>query len=135
MADRRSRRAADKFKGATTIIGEGMKFSGSFSGQGNLIVGGQMVCDCDLQGAVTLDKTGRWEGSLRAGTVIIAGEVVGDVRSEGSIEVAKTAYIKGSVIGGSIAVAQGAVIEGEMHTARDAGVTEFTEKRASKTLL
>ncbi|MEM9058635.1 MAG: polymer-forming cytoskeletal protein [Pseudomonadota bacterium] len=135
MSDRRKRRAADKIRGATTIIGEGMKFSGSFSGQGNLIVSGKMICDCDLEGSVTLDKTGRWEGSLRAGTVIIAGEVVGDVRSEGNIEISKSAYIKGSVIGGSIAVAQGAVIEGEMQTARDGGVTEFTEKRGLKKLL
>lgn len=135
MAEKRSRRAADKIKGATTIIGEGMKFNGSFSGQGNLIISGQMICDCDLQGAVTLDKTGRWEGSLRAGTVVIAGEVVGDVRSVGNIEIARTAYIKGSVIGGSIAVAQGAVIEGDMQTARDADVTEFTEKRGAKTIL
>lgn len=135
MSDKRARRAADKVKGATTIIGEGMKFSGSFSGRGNLIASGQMTCDCDLEGSVTLDRTGRWEGTLRAGSVVIAGEVVGDVRSDGSIEVAKTAYVKGSVMGGSIAVAQGAVIEGEMHTTRDDGIKEFTEKRGLKKLL
>ena len=134
MSDKISRRTADKIKGATTIIGEGMKFSGTFSGRGNLIVSGQMVCDCDLDGSVTLDKTGRWEGTLRAGNVIIAGKVVGDVRSDGNIEVAKSAHVKGSVIGASIAVAQGAVIEGEMQT-RDDSVKQFTEKRASKKIL
>ncbi len=135
MSDKHSRRAADKIKGTTTIIGEGMKFNGNFSGRGNLIVSGKMVCDCDLEGSVTLDKSGRWEGTLRAGTVVIAGEVVGDVRSDGNIEVAKTAYVKGSVMGASIAVAQGAVIEGEMQTAKDNGVKKFTEKRGSKKIL
>lgn len=131
MADNARRRTLDKARGSktTTIIGEGMRFSGTFGGDGALIVSGEVECDCDLNGPVTVAKGGRWKGSIRADHVVIAGEVIGDARTDGKIEVAGTAHVQGSLIGGMIAVAEGAVIDGEMQTTGADSVMRFDEKR------
>ena len=129
MANKNKRRALDNVSGAMSILAEGMHFAGDITGVGNLIVSGHVESDCDFDGPVTLEQSGRWKGSIRASAVVVAGDVEGDIRSDGKIEIADTARVKGSVIGAAIAVAKGAVIEGEIQTTGPAGVMEFTEKR------
>ena len=112
----------------TTIIGEGVRVTGTIAGTGNFIVCGEVESDCDLNGSVTLAKDGRWKGTIKASNVIIAGRVEGDVRTDGKIEVASTAYVRGSLIGRMIAVDVGAVIEGEMQMTGNSDVVRLEEK-------
>lgn len=116
--------------GTATIIGEGVKISGTIAGNGSFIVCGEVESDCDLNGPVTLAREGRWKGTIRATEVMIAGEVEGDVRTDGKIEVAATARVHGSLVGRMISVAEGAVIEGEMQMTgnTDKGVLNLAEK-------
>lgn len=120
----------EKPNGTATIIGEGVRISGTISGSGSFIVCGEVESDCDLDGPVTLAREGRWKGTIRATQVMIAGHVEGDVRTDGKIEVASTAYVRGSLIGRMISVSEGAVIEGEMQMTgnADAGVVKLAEK-------
>ena len=131
MADRKGRRIADKHRGDTTLIGGGVNITGTISGRGSFIVCGDVKCDCDLSGPVTIAKEGRWKGFIKASHVIIAGQVVGDVRSEGRIEVAGTAYVRGSLAGAEIAIDEGAVIEGEIQITSGSDVLHYTEKRSA----
>ncbi len=114
MSDSKARRTPATSQGTATIIGEGVKISGTIAGSGSFIVCGEVESDCDLDGPVTLAKEGRWKGTIKATEVTIAGRVEGDVRTDGRIEVASTAYVRGSLIGRMISVSGGAVIEGEM---------------------
>ena len=129
MNDRRARRSPSSSPGEATIIGQGVKITGTIAGSGDFIVCGEVESDCDLEGSVTLAKEGRWKGTIKASDVTIAGRVEGDVRTDGKIEVASTAYVRGSLIGRMIAVDGGAVIEGEMQMTGNAEtVTRIAEK-------
>lgn len=129
MNDKKARRTPPPSQGTATIIGEGVKISGTIAGTGSFIVCGEVESDCDLDGPVTLAKEGRWKGTIKATDVTIAGRVEGDVRTDGKIEVASTAYVRGSLIGRMIAVDVGAVIEGEMQmTGNSETVTKIAEK-------
>lgn len=128
MADKKARRTPERGVGQTTIIGEGVRVSGTISGTGSFVVCGVVESDCDLDGPVTLAKEGQWKGTIRATEVIIAGQVEGDVRTDGMIEVASTAYVRGSLIGRVIAVDEGAVIEGEMQMLGNSDVVKIAEK-------
>lgn len=131
MANKKPHRAADRNTGQTTVIGEGIRVSGTISGTGSFVVCGIVESDCDLNGSVTLAKEGRWKGTIRATEVIIAGQVEGDVRTDGLIEVASTAYVRGSLIGRVIAVDEGAVIEGEMQMLGNSDIVNIKEKRGA----
>ncbi|NNF16706.1 MAG: polymer-forming cytoskeletal protein [Gammaproteobacteria bacterium] len=129
MSDNKSRRGSERTNSQTTIIGEGVRVSGTISGTGSFVVCGEVESDCDLNGPVTLAKDGRWKGTIRASNVIIAGEVEGDVRTDGMIEVASTAYVRGSLVGRRIAVDEGAIIEGEMQMLGNSDIVNFNDKR------
>lgn len=119
----------DRASGTATIIGEGVRISGTIAGTGSFIVCGEVESDCDLNGPVTLAREGHWKGTIRATEITIAGNVEGDVRTDGKIEVASTARVRGSLIGRMISVAEGAVIEGEMQmTGSSDGVVQLAEK-------
>ncbi|MFK7887423.1 MAG: polymer-forming cytoskeletal protein [Gammaproteobacteria bacterium] len=121
----------DRASGTATIIGEGVRISGTIAGTGSFIVCGEVESDCDLDGSVTLAREGHWKGTIRATEITIAGNVEGDVRTDGKIEVASTARVRGSLIGRMISVAEGAVIDGEMQmtgSGASDGVVKLAEK-------
>lgn len=130
MADNKGRRTNDRANTQTTIIGEGVRVTGTISGTGSFVVCGIVESDCDLDGPVTLAKEGQWKGTIRASEVIIAGQVEGDVRTDGMIEVASTAYVRGSLIGRKIAVDEGAVIEGEMQMVANPDIVDMKKEKA-----
>ena len=129
MAETRLRRLSDRSSGPATLISEGCSISGHIKSSGDFHVSGGVEGDCEIDGALTLTKQGRWYGSITAGHVIVAGHVDGDISATGSIEIMDTAKISGSVTGKAIAVAEGAVVEGQMMTTGNVDPTEFVEKR------
>ena len=114
MTDTPRRRATDRASGSPTFIGAGTTLTGNLKCEGDLIVGGAVIGDSDVDGGVTLSEGGRWQGRLRASTAVIAGEWQGEIIASEKLEIRKSARIRGAVTARSIAVAQGAVIEGEM---------------------
>ena len=131
MNDSRKRRLRDKSSGPASLITEGCKISGVLTGSGDYHVSGEVEGDCDIEGTATIDKSGYWNGTVRAGNVIVAGHVDGDIVASGNVEITNTARITGTVSGEAIAVAEGAVVEGVMKTTGHSDPTEFTEKRQS----
>jgi cytoskeletal protein CcmA (bactofilin family) len=129
MTDSRERRLRDRRSGPTTLISEGCKIAGVITGDGDFQISGEIDGDCDLQGTVTLGKSGFWQGTIKAGNVIIAGHVEGDIIADGKVEITDTAKITGTVSGEAIAVAEGAVVEGVMRTSSKAEPVAFVEKR------
>ncbi|MDX1507181.1 MAG: polymer-forming cytoskeletal protein [Woeseiaceae bacterium] len=131
MNESRTRRLRDKSGGPASLITEGCKVSGLLTGAGDYHVSGEIEGDCDIEGTVTLNRSGYWNGTIRAGNVIIAGHVEGDIVASGNVEITDTARITGTVSGEAIAVAEGAVVEGVMKTTGKSDPTEFREKRQS----
>ncbi|MCZ6500027.1 MAG: polymer-forming cytoskeletal protein, partial [Gammaproteobacteria bacterium] len=106
------RRFMDSASESTTLLGEGTRFIGKFSGRGHFVVCGEVEGDCELEGSRTIAVDGRWNGTIRAENVVIAGQVHGEVQASGQLEVAASARVTGSLAGTSIAIAEGAIIEG-----------------------
>jgi len=129
MTDTKSRRLTDRSSGPATLISEECKVTGKISGRGNFMISGEVEGDCDVDGTVTLAKSGRWKGTIKANTVIIAGTIEGDIDAAGHVEITDSAKIAGTVHGEAIAVAEGAVVQGVMKTTGRAEPVEFVEKR------
>ncbi len=129
MNESRLRRTRDQSSGRATLINEGCKVSGEITGDGDFMVNGEVVGDCDVSGTVTLAGNGYWQGSVRADNVIVAGHIEGDINAKGKVEITNTARITGTVTGEAIAVAEGAVVEGVMKTTGQSEPLEFVEKR------
>ena len=79
---------------------------------------------------MSLARSGRWQGTIKADNVVISGHVEGDIIANGKVEIANSARISGTVTGEAIAVAEGAVVEGIMKTTVQPEPVEFVEKRA-----
>lgn len=129
MNESRLRRLRDRPSGPATLINAGCKISGVISGDGDVLVSGEIDGDCDLGGTVTLTKNGLWNGTIKAHDVVVAGHVDGDIVAAGKVEITDTARITGTVSGDAIGVAAGAVVEGIMKTTGKTEPQEFVEKR------
>jgi len=119
----------DQSSGRATLINEGCKISGEITGNGDFMINGEVVGDCDVNGTVSLAGNGYWQGSIKADNVIVAGHVEGDITAKSKVEITNTAKITGTVTGEAIAVAEGAVVEGVMRTTGNSEPLEFVEKR------
>ena len=129
MSDTKTRRLRDSAGGPGTLISEGCKIEGLLTGSGNFMINGEIEGECDIDGSVTLARSGYFKGLLKATSVIIAGTVDGDIVVEGQVEISETAKITGTVSGEAIAVAAGAVVEGVMKTTGRSDPQEFIAKR------
>lgn len=129
MSDFKMRRLRDRTSGPATLISEGCKIVGMLTGNGSYLISGEVEGDCDLEGIITVARTGLWKGTIKAVTVIVAGSVEGDIESTGHVEICDTARISGTVTGEAIAVAEGAVVEGQMQTTGRGDPVDFVEKR------
>lgn len=130
MNDTKHRRFRDSSSGAPTLINEGCKITGVISGFGDYQVSGEVDGDCDIEGTLSLARSGHWQGTIKADNVIISGHVEGDIVAAGKVEIANSARISGTVTGEAIAVAEGAVVEGVMKTTGQPEPVEFVEKRS-----
>jgi len=133
MNNRKMRRLSDQASGPATLISKGCKITGMITGDGDFQISGEIDGDCDLQGSVSITRSGYWKGSIRAGTIVVSGTVDGDINSSGRVEISDTAKISGTVTGEAIAVAEGAIVEGVMKTTGRSDLLEFKEKRQDET--
>ncbi len=131
MSDFEMRRLRDHARGPGTLISQGCKVTGAISGCGNFQISGEIDGDCDLNGSISITKSGYWRGAIRAVTIMISGTVDGDIVASGCVEISDTAKISGTVTGESIAIAEGAVVEGVIKTTGRTQPVKFIEKRTS----
>jgi cytoskeletal protein CcmA (bactofilin family) len=128
-ADRPRRRLFDQVSGAPTLIGSGSRFEGRLEVSGPMALGGIVVGDGVINGALSIAEGGDWRGNVSAQSAEITGRVTGDLTIDSKLEIGKTAVIHGRVQARIIAIADGALVDGEMIVTGDAPVVHFTEKR------
>jgi len=127
------RRTLDNVIRFTSSIGENTEFTGSFSGGENIIVRGHVRGESDVNGAVVITETGRWEGRLKADIAIVAGVVNGDIIAREKIEILAGAKITGNLSSPVIAIETGAIHDGHMEMTSITQVQRFSEKRTGST--
>ena len=78
MNESKHRRFRDGSAGAPTLINEGCRITGVISGNGDYQVSGEVDGDCEIEGTVSLARSGHWQGTIKADNVVISGHVEGD---------------------------------------------------------
>jgi cytoskeletal protein CcmA (bactofilin family) len=122
----KNRRAVDQVTELNGAIGSDSVFEGKLTGKGNYKVAGRFVGECEIDGALMLDKNGIWSGTITADIVVVSGQVEGNIVARKQLEVSKTGRVKGSLTSPVIALEKGAVHDGEMHVSK---ALEFEDKR------
>lgn len=125
------RRTLDNIIRFSSSVGEGTKFTGSFTGGENIVVRGHVQGKSNVEGVVVIAESGKWIGELIADTVVIAGNVEGDICAREKIEVQATANITGNMFSPVIAIESGAVHVGRIDMKNLQQIKHYTEKRES----
>lgn len=129
LGRRKRRRILDRARFAS-VIGVGSTYRGPLHGDGDYVIHGSVVGDCDVGGVLLLARGGHWNGTIRARDVVIAGEVVGNIAAAGRVELRSSARIRGNIEGPVIAIAEGAQHEGEIRMRPIPRVHTYVEQRA-----
>ena len=128
-----SKRICDGFADPLTrsIIRDSTRITGNMSGPDDLALDGELQGDITISGLLVIGEKGSVQGKVSAGNMILAGRVRGSVRVEVGIEIRASGRMKGNIACAKIAIAEGAFLEGEVHTheGRTLAPDYFTEKR------
>jgi cytoskeletal protein CcmA (bactofilin family) len=129
LGKRRRRRFSDQFPPCANVIGDGARLRGLLTGSGDYRVSGRFEGDADIEGAVVLLSGAHWKGDIAADNIIISGEVDGNVTARNNLELTASARIHGDLVSPTIAIAEGALYQGRVRTAKRSPVRHFQERR------
>lgn len=97
-----------------SILGTGISWKGSLSGNGGLRIEGAFDGNIALRGTVVVGESGRVTcEQIRANTVIIAGMVKGNITAE-KVEIRSTGRVWGDVVTAAFATEEGAFLRGQI---------------------
>ena len=107
------------------------RITGIISGPGDLELDGELTGDVSIAGLLVVGEKGSVQGKVTAGNMVLAGCVRGKVTVRGCIEVRSSARMEGNIVCQKIAIAEGAFLDGEVHTHKGKPLAPdyFTEKR------
>lgn len=105
----------EKVEHQTTIIGEGIKLEGDFSGQGDLELYGELKGNISITGRLKVGPNARVIANITASNAEVEGMIKGKVSITNAIDILSTGNINGDVIAQEITIAKGAAINGKVH--------------------
>ena len=100
--------------GREAVIGRTTRVRGRVSGDGDLIIEGNVEGDIAVRGDLTIAEGGRATSSIEADAVTVRGELEGDVRARGIVRIEAGARVRGDVQGESVALEEGAEFVGRL---------------------
>ena len=110
---------------SAATIGAALTIKGDVTGKGDVFVSGTIEGTVDLpDNAVTVEASGRVQGSIAAKQVRIEGGVDGDIEAPGKVTIGSTGAVQGTISARRIEVEDGAKFKGrvdmDIGEARDA---------------
>ena len=105
----------EKGEHQTTIIGEGIKLEGDFSGQGDLELYGELKGNISITGRLKVGVNASAVANIVASNAEVAGIIKGKVSITNAIDISSTGNIHGDVKAQEITIAKGAAINGKVH--------------------
>ena len=90
-----------------TVIAQGITFTGTIRGEGNVQVEGRLDGEIDLKGGVVVADGGTVQGPITADAVRVAGEVQGSITAREHLCLERTGGIHGDVTTASLIVENG----------------------------
>lgn len=105
----------------TTYLGQKLKIKGTVSGDGNVIILGQLEGKFDLKGELTVAEPASVVGEIRAGLISVKGKTEGTVVAHDKLHLEPSAKVTGKVCAKTISMLEGAQLDGEMAMSSAAG--------------
>lgn len=114
-----------------TALQPTMRINGNVSGPGDLVLNGTLDGDIAIGGLLFLGEGGSIQGKISAGNMILAGRAQGRITVTGMVEIRASGHVVGNIVCQKIVIAEGAYLDGEVHTHKGKPLAPryFTEKR------
>ena len=100
-------------KQTETIIGSSVKVDGNFSGEGNVIIEGQLQGNLKTKHNVSIGQGAKVKANIEAQDVYLAGELHGNIKALGKMQITASAKIIGNIETAILSVEPGAVLNGK----------------------
>ena len=105
----------------TTYLGQKLTIKGTVSGDGNVIILGQLEGKFDLKGELTIAEPAIVRGEIRAGLISVKGRAEGTVVAHNKLHLESSARVSGNIHARTISMLEGAQMDGEMAMSSNAG--------------
>ena len=102
-------------EGFTSVIGAGSTWNGNFSTEGSVRLDGKVSGDVNAAGTVHISEGAEVNANVNASYVTIGGTFDGKLVCTDRLELLATSRVKGSITTRLISIAEGAVMDGEIH--------------------
>ncbi len=114
---RTARSGGDPSEHAQAVIGRTTRVRGRVSGDGSILIEGNVEGDIAVRGDLTIAEGGRATSSIEADAVTLRGELDGDVRARGLVRIEAGARVRGDITAESVALEEGAEFVGRLDAA------------------
>lgn len=101
------------------VIGKSTRVRGRVSGDGDLVIEGNVEGDISIRGDLVLGDGAHATSTIEADAVTLRGELDGDVRARGIVRIEAGARVRGDMQGESVALEEGAELVGRLDAAFD----------------
>ena len=98
----------------TTHLGKNLKITGTVSGEGNLVLMGELDGEFNLKGKLKIAQDALVKGTVKASAVSVNGNVEGSLKATERVQLEQTARIQGSIDAPKISIVEGAKFNGEI---------------------
>jgi cytoskeletal protein CcmA (bactofilin family) len=95
-------------------IGAATRVRGKITGDGNLLVEGQVEGEIAVRGNLTIAEGASVTSDVEADAIHIAGALEGDVNASGNVRIVSGARVRGDVKGAEVAIDEGAQFAGRL---------------------
>lgn len=96
------------------VIGKTTRVRGRVSGDGDLLIEGNVEGDIAVRGELTIAEGGRATSSIEAEAVTLRGELDGDVKARGVVRIEAGARVRGDMQAESVSLEEGAEFVGRL---------------------
>ena len=101
-------------KKEATYFGKNLKIKGNVSGNGDIIILGELEGEFNLKGALQVAEPASVTGEVKANNITVKGSVEGTITAVEKIHLDPTAKIRGHINSPKISVMDGALFDGEI---------------------
>ena len=105
-------------RAGSTIIAQGITFTGTIRGEGVIQVEGVVEGEFDMTGAVVVAESGLVRGPVAADVVRVAGRVEGNVHAREHMRLESSGSLDGDVTTASLVVEDGGILNGRCTTVK-----------------
>lgn len=105
-------------RAGSTVIAQGITFTGTLRGEGVIQVEGVVEGEFDMTGAVIVAESGLIRGPVAADVVRVAGRIEGNVHAREHMRLESSGSLDGDVTTASLVVEDGGILNGRCTTVK-----------------